>query len=599
MGVPIDRTTGPSPPPQAAGLLWRCLLGATLHTPDRDLLRRSRLSAALAVFLASLAMAVGLARIANGVPALALPSLLHVLAAVGCISLLRRGNPTLAANLLAGAVILTMAGNNLATAGRLPGAFLGSSAVVILTMLLTGPRAGGLWTGVLAASLVGAAFIGLSGQAPLVLVPDSYREQQWYTVGIVICLMSGAAGLVYERLHARTLTELAEAKQAADQAAAAKGTFLATMSHEIRTPLNGVYGMAQLLAERKLDPEAQALAESLGGSARALLRVINGVLDLSKIEAGAMRLEQTDFAVEALCRETLGLFSFDREGQSLTPTLAFEGKRPCTVRGDATRLQQVLTNLVGNALKFTERGHVVLRVRAAEVATGTRTLHFSVEDTGIGIRADVRPHLFEAFRQADSSTTRRFGGTGLGLGISQHLVRLMGGEIEVTSEEGVGSTFSFALQLPVGQLDADASPQRGAAGCTAGGATGQLRGAVLVAEDNRVNRAIVARMLARLGLEPTMASDGVEALELARTRRFDCVLMDAMMPRMDGYACTRALRDLEGYATVPIIALTANAFDDDRQRCMDAGMDDFLSKPLERERLEATLGRWLGATTAA
>ena len=426
-----DQPRSEPPQTQAVERLWRALLGTSLNRFDADSRRRSRLCGVLALVMLGITLLIGLSRLSQGMGHLALPSLIHAVSSAGTIWLLRRGAPVAAANLLCGALVLTMSANNLLTFGRLPGAYLGGGVIVILSVLLTGPRAGGGWTGLLATSMFAATALDRSGLQPLVAVSLEYRLGQWHTTGAVVCLLAGLAALVYEHLHSRSLRELEHARRAAAASAEAKGTFLATMSHEIRTPLNGVHGIAQLLRGRELDEGTQALVDRLLASSSALLSVVNAVLELSKIEASAVVLERSRLDLRALCQEAVGMFQAHPPTERVALSLEFRGPDVCVVLGDQTRLRQVLTNLVGNAVKFTAEGSVVLRVVAEPQPEEQLAVHFSVIDTGIGIPKAALPQLFDSFRQADSSTTRRFGGPGLGLSISQHLVGLMGGEITV------------------------------------------------------------------------------------------------------------------------------------------------------------------------
>lgn len=383
-------------------------------------------------------------------------------------------------------------------------------------------------------------------------------------------------------VQART-RDLEEARRRAEAASEAKSIFLAHMSHELRTPMNGVIGLASLMMQDDLSEAQRARAEMLDGSARSLLRIVDDILDVARIEEGRMELQAAPLDPRALVRQVLQTVS----GVASTSATRLESEVapevPPRVVADEKRLLQVLLNLVGNALKFSPGGQVDLRVSWPRAGR----LRVEVEDDGVGIPADRQAHVFEPFVQSDASTTRRFGGTGLGLAISRQLVALMGGTLELVSEEGVGSTFSF--EIPADPAAAEVlSPAPDEAG--AAPAEG-LR--VLVVEDNRVNQFVARGLLEREGCLVEVAADGAEALARWQAAPFDLVIMDCQMPGMDGFEATRRIRAAEaGFAHVPIVALTAGALDSERDRCFEAGMDDFLTKPLERRELQSALERW-------
>ncbi len=387
---------------------------------------------------------------------------------------------------------------------------------------------------------------------------------------------------------------LAAAKAAAEAANEAKSKFLATMSHEIRTPLNAVLGMADLLLATRLDGRQRHYVELMRSSGRSLLEVINDILDVSKIEAGRMELEVADFDPAQAVESVAAMLEPRAREKGLQMRCRLAPGLPRTVRGDAARLRQVLMNLVGNAIKFTARGFVEVRVSHLEAGDDRITLEIAVQDTGVGIDPDLLPTLFEPFTQADSSTARRFGGTGLGLAICRELVELMHGRIDVHSRPGEGSTFVVRLALPRGEP----APTRPAV-LDAPTAPSGTRRRILVAEDNAVNQILIRALLEQLGHDCDVVADGAEALRQVQATAYDLVLMDVQMPALDGLAATRAIRALGGTtAGVPIVAMTANAMAEDRTQCLEAGMDDYVTKPIDRAQLAAAIERAAQGTSA-
>jgi len=413
-----------------------------------------------------------------------------------------------------------------------------------------------------------------------------------------------------DQLRERTL-ELGEASRA-------KSQFVANMSHEIRTPMNGVIGMASLLQNTSLSLEQRDYVETIGSSGRALMRIIDDILDFSKIESGHLALESVDLAPRQLVGEVIRLFAPLAKAKGIELAATIEDGVPYVLKGDPGRLRQALVNLVGNAVKFTEKGQVTVRVRAEAEAeeTDAELIRFAVRDTGIGIAPEALTRLFQPFAQADGSTTRRYGGTGLGLVISKRLVELMGGQLGVMSEPGEGSVFWFTARLERSSLTArpELPPlsetaaadlahlgESAAASVPAAVTSGftPTRGRVLVAEDNIVNQKVAVRILERLGYGVDVAATGNEAVAAVGQHTYDAILMDGQMPQTDGFEATRLIRVLEGSHHTPIIALTASAMQGDRERCLAAGMDDYISKPVSPEQLEAVLGRWVPAAAAA
>lgn len=425
-------------------------------------------------------------------------------------------------------------------------------------------------------------------------IDDSGRKaRSWGTILIIIVLLSGAGLFWYiiNRIASQNqlIRQLDASEKKEREAARIKENFLANMSHEIRTPMNAILGFTALLQKKQLDTESSAYIHTIRQSGENLLAIINDILDLSRIEAGMMRIEPTPFSVRSLIHSVETMFYEKTKEKGLLLTTSVEADMPDILEGDAVRLTQILVNLIGNAVKFTQQGSINIAVHAEPLPEGLVNLFISISDTGIGIEKDKLPRIFDRFRQAEDSITRKYGGTGLGLSIVKDLVDLQKGKISVISEPGLGTRFQFNIpyKIPVetGSVPAKNQP----AGETLVASKGTR---VLVVEDNEINQLLMKQLLRSWQIEPDIAANGKAAIEQLRQQQYELILMDIQMPEMDGYTTAQFIRREMGLTT-PIIAMTAHALAGEREKCIATGMDEYISKPVRENELQTLIGRFV------
>ncbi len=427
---------------------------------------------------------------------------------------------------------------------------------------------------------------------PVLVSGDLVRDGEGRFLYTRSTLVDNSERKARERQIDEMQAELARRAEAAEAATLAKSAFLANMSHEIRTPMNAIIGLTHLMRRNNPGPEAAGRLGKIAAAAEHLLSVINDILDFSKIEAGRFSLEEREFAVGAVLANVASMMAERAEAKGLALVVE-DAAHTGPLAGDPVRLQQALLNYVANAIKFTAAGIVTLRAEVLHEADDGALLRFEVRDTGIGIAPEVLPRLFSAFEQAEAATTRQYGGTGLGLAITRRLAGLMGGEAGVESVPGRGSRFWFTARLRRAALAAEAPPPMPAEAPELVLARQHRGRRILLAEDDEINREVTQGLLEEAGLAADMAEDGAQAVAMAEEKDYDLILMDMQMPRMDGLEATRLIRKMHYGERLPIIAMTANAFDEDRERCLKAGMNDHVGKPVDPDRFFATLLRWL------